>query len=157
MFLTRDYILANELVEKMGIHIANISMLRKRYFDDDDAFNIRKMNNSLFINIKTRKLPKYIKRGIRDHEFTDLSNLMLCTYIKSEFKVTERELSNSGIVIGKVKVAGKLFYVFDPEFAQQVSQRIPYILNLKEKNECTAAGTIQGSVQLSKNKFFTWY
>jgi hypothetical protein len=157
MFLDKKYILANELVQKMGIHIANVSMLRKSFEHNDDYYSIRKMNNCSFVSAKAYNLPNNIKQGIKDHKFTDVSNKLPCTYFKSEFNVTERELTKSGIVLGKMTIAGKKFYVFSNEFVQNLHDKVGYILDAKENEKCLKDSSIDGSVQLSRNKFFAWY
>lgn len=156
MFLDKKYILANELVEKMNIHIANISMLSKQ-FEDNDYGHVIKMNNCTFINSESRQLPHNIEVGLFAHKYTDMSNKLPCTYVKSEFEVTEREWFKSGIVVDKVVIAGKKFYVFDKEFVKTMKRKVPYVLDAAETAECTAKGYIEGSIQLSKNKFFVWY
>lgn len=157
MFLNKNFVLANELVEHMCIHIANISMLRQAFEDNDDFYNIQKMNNCTLINSKARALPNNIKVGLSTGKFTDLSDKLPCTYVREEYGVTERELFSSGIVTSKVKIAGKDFYVFNPEFVKNLQNRVGYVLDAQETNECQASGQINGSIELSKNKFFVWY
>lgn len=156
MFLESKYILANELIEKMNIHIANISMLAKD-FEDSDCGTIVKMNNCTFINTKSRHLPHNIMVGAIANEFTDMSDKLPCTWVRDEYPMTEKEMYNSGIVVDKVKIAGKQFYVFDKEFVQKMKRKIGYVLDAEETKYCTEKGQIEGSIQLSKNKFFTWY
>lgn len=157
MFLNKKYILANELVQKMGIHIANISMLRNQFEDEDDYATIVKMNNCNFVKSGSPKLPRNISSGISNHTFTDMSNKLPCTFIRTEYEVTERELSKSGLIKGKVKVAGKEFYEFTEEFVQKVKNKIVYTLDKNETMECFSKGQIDGYVQVSNNKFLTWY
>ena len=159
MFLEKKFILANELVKKMKIHIANISMLRNTYSSSEDIYTIKKLNNCTFINTASEKLPNNILQGIKKHgdELTDMSDKLPCTYIRSEYGMTEKELMKSGIVIKKVKVASKDFYVFNPEFVKTMKNKIGYVLNAGETKYCSEHGEIEGSIKLSKNKFFTWY
>jgi hypothetical protein len=56
-----------------------------------------------------------------------------------------------------VDVSGKDFYVFSPEFVKNLQNRMCYVLDERETQECTAAGQIIGSIELSKNKFIVWY
>lgn len=156
MFLNKKYVLGNELVEKMGIHIANISMLAKE-FEHNDYGHVIKMNNCTFINRDSRQMPHHIVVGLFAHEYTDMTNKLPVTYVKSEFGVTEREWFKSGIVTEKVEVAGKKFYVFNDEFVKTMKRMVPYVLDAKETEECTRKGQIKGSIQLSKNKYFVWY
>ena len=157
MFLQSKYILANELVQKMDIHIANISMLRKHFEDLGDEVTMIKKGNCTFINTKSVELPNNIQVGILTNEFTDMTDKLPCTWVKNEYEMTERELFKSGLVIDKQKIAGKDFYVFAPEYAKKLKWKIPYILNKEETDMCFAKGQIDGFVQLGKNKFFTWY
>lgn len=157
MFLHKKYILANELVQKMNIHIANISMLRNQFTDDDDFTTIMKMNNCAMINTSSKKLPHNIMEGIRKNTFTDMSDKLPCTWVRSEYEMTERELLSSGIVIKKTKIAGKDFYIFNQEFVKTMYNKVPYILDEKEMIECTNKKQILGHIPLGKNKFFVWY
>jgi len=157
MFLNKKYILANELVQKMGIHIANISMLRNEFEDQDDMSTIIKMNNCNFIKSGSHKLPNNIAMGIAANEFTDMSNKLPCTWVRTEYEVTEKELQKAGIITGKIKVAGKDFYEFTEEWVAKVKNKIVYTLDKNETMSCMDKGQILGYVQVSKNKFLTWY
>jgi putative SOS response-associated peptidase YedK len=156
MFLNKKYILANELVEKMGIHIANISMLMKEYEDTDNGTFV-KMNNCTFINSNDATLPNNIKIGMQNNQFTDMTNKLPCTFVRSEYEITEKELFKSGMVTKKVEVAGKDFYEFAPEFVEKMKYKIGYVLDEAETMDCYRKKQILGYTQLSKNKYFTWY
>jgi len=157
MFLSKKYILANELVQKMNIHIANISMLRNQFTDDEDYTTIMKMNNCNMINTNSKKLPHNIMEGIQKNTFTDMSDKLPCTWVKSEYEMTELELFKSGIAIGKEKIATKDFYIFNQDFVKMMYNKVPYILDEKEMLECTSKKQILGNIQLGSNKFFVWY
>lgn len=157
MFLNKKYILANELVQKMGIHIANISMLTKQYEDNDDYGHFIKMNNCTFINTKSSVIPHNLEVGILTNQFTDMSDKLPCTWVKMEYGVTEKELFKAGIVTEKVKIAGKDFYVFDKEFVAKMNRKIGYVLNEEETMDCFNKGQILGYTKLAKDKYFTWY
>jgi len=157
MFLPKKFILANELVEKMGIHIANISMLRQEFEDRDNMYDIQKINNCSFINTKSRQLPNNIMVGILSNKFTDMSNKLPCRYVSEEYNATERELTNAGIITGKVTVCGKKFYEFTDEFVETVKGKLTYTLDKAELGYCLMHNQIIGYVQLSKNKYLTWY
>jgi hypothetical protein len=156
MFLNTKYVLANEVVQKMGIHIANISMLAKE-FEDNDYGHVVKMNNCTFINSKSNQLPHNILVGILANDYTDMSDKLPCTWVRTEYGMTEKEMLKADIIFGKVKIAGKDFYHFKPEFVKTMKKKIGYVLDAEETKYCTEKGQILGSVQLSKNKFFTWY
>lgn len=157
MFLHKKYILANELVQKMGIHIANISMLRQQFEDADDFGSIIKMNNCSFISTMCNHLPNNIKVGILNNTFTDMSDKLPCTFVKTEYGITEKELFKVGFVIDKVKICGKDLYVFDKKFVKKMHNKIGYVLDKEETEDCFKKELIDGYTMLSKNKFFTWY
>jgi hypothetical protein len=156
MFLKNTYILANELVQKMDIHIANISMMVKDH-EDDDSGTFIKMNNCTFINTKAADLPSNIKVGIYENDFTDMTDKLPCTFARMEYGITEKEFFNSGMVTKKVEIAGKDFYQFTPEFVQKMKYKIGYVLDEAETMECYRKKQILGYTQLSKDKYFTWY
>lgn len=157
MFLDKKYILANELVEKMGIHIANISMLRKLFEHNGNTYDMVKRNNCTFINTKSRHLPNNIMKGINSNILTDMSDKLPRTYVVSEFGITEHELQKSGILKEKIKISSKDFYVFQPDFVKEIKGKIPYILDREETLQCFKNKDILGYIELSKNKFLTWY
>jgi hypothetical protein len=157
MFLHNKFILANELVQKMNIHIANISNLLKQYECSGYYSVMIKMNNCTFINTHSSILPNNIKVGIAKNEFTILTNKLPKSFVHWEYPVTEKELFKSGIVVDKIKIAYKEFYVFDTEFVKKLNKKIGYILNKNETMCCYEKGQIEGFIELGKNKFFTWY
>lgn len=155
MFLSKKYILANELVQEMGIHIANISMFTKNLAEHD--LTAIKMGNCTFLNSNSVTLPKNITTAVLLNSFTDMSDKLPCTWVKSEYELREKELFKSGLVIDKVTIANKHFYVFAPEYAKKFKYKVPYILTEKEKNYCYINNQIDGSIQLGKDRFFSWY
>lgn len=156
MFLHKNYILSNELTQKMGIHIANISMLRKQ-FEDDDSGTVIKRNNCTFINIKANNLPNNIRVGISQNTFTDMTNKLPCTFVRNEYSLSDKELMQSSIIKEKTKIAGKDFYVFTDEFVKQMKNKNGYVLNKAETMECINNGDIDGYIQITNKKYFTWY
>lgn len=161
MFLSSNYILGNELVERMGINIANVSIMSKRFEDENDHTTVVKMNNCNFIKSDSPKLPKYIQNGIKELKsqspFVDFSDKLPCTWFRSEFELSDKDCMNSDIIKDKVKVYGKEFYVFDQKFIDAVKDRISYMLDEKETKECWNNKQIEGYVKISKKKYMTWY
>ena len=160
MFLSKNYVLASELVQAMGIALHSVCNMRQDFEYSDDKYSIRTMNNCMLINKKAYHLPNNIKQGIKKHEhkLTDLSNKLPCTWVKAQYGVSESLLMRSGIVIDKITIAkNRRFYVFNDEFVKLMKNRIPYILDAKEMEKCAAEGSIAGSIKLNSNKFFTWY
>lgn len=156
MFLNKKYILANELAQNMKMHIANISNYAKSFGDDDYGHTI-KMNNCTFIDTTSLQLPHNFLVGILTNEYVDMSDKLPCTWVKDEYNMTEKEMLKANMIFGKVKVAGKEFYHFLPEFVEQMQRKIGYVMDLKETEECIRLKQIQGSIKLTRNKFFTWY
>ena len=157
MFLDSKYILANELTNKMDIHVANISMMRSVFEDNNDFYSMPKKNNCTFINTKANNLPNNIKIGILTNSFTDMSDKLPCTYVRTEYGMTQKEMEKADMIIGKVKISGKDFYQFKPEFVKKMKRKIGYILEEHEAIDCFNKDQIDGYVKLSKNKYFSWY
>lgn len=157
MFLNENYILANELVQKMGIHIANISVYRKRFEDENDLGTIKKMGDCNFINKASEKLPLTIMNGVRAHEFTDMTDKLSAPFVKTEWDLSYNELYDAGVITEQKFICGKRFYVFDHDFIKKVKRKICYVLNEKETKECFDKELIDGYIKISKKKYLTWY
>lgn len=157
MFKGKEFVLGNELTQKMGISIANVSMIRRELEAAGNVSAITSLNNCTFVDTTCKELPKFFKQGIANNTFTDLSNKLPVTFIEEEFKATEKELLRSGVVTEKIKIAGKNFYVFSDEFINSVKGKVVYTLDKEDKDLCLASGDIEGFIELSKNKFLTWY
>ncbi|WXB47921.1 hypothetical protein WCWAEYFT_CDS0219 [Vibrio phage VB_VaC_TDDLMA] len=161
MFLSSNYILGNELVQRMDINIANVSIMSKRFEEENDHTTVIKMNNCNFIKSDSPKLPQYIQKGIQDlslnKPFVDFSDKLPCTWFRSEFELSDKDCINSDIIKDKVKLFGKEFYVFEQSFIDAVKDRICYILDANETKECWNKKQIEGYVQISKKKYMTWY
>ena len=157
MFLKKDYILANELVQQMDIHIANISIMRNNYESGDDYTTIVKMNNCSFVNTKSSRLPRNIANGIKAGKFTDVSDKLPCTHMLKEYGITMCELKRAGIIEERINICGKYFYKFKADFVELMQTRIPYILDESEVFDCKRKGEIDGYVKLGRDKYLSWY
>ena len=157
MFLNKSYILANELVDQMDINIANISILRNHFENEDDFTTIVKMKNCNFIKKDSTKLPANIKKGIAQYQFTEMYNKLPCSWVNEEFPISDTKWIKSGIVKEKITIKGKQFYVFSDEFITTTHKKIVYMLNKEETEKCTQLNQIEGSIQISNDKFITWY
>lgn len=149
--LNNKSILSNELVQKMGIHIANISML--------ESPNIVKMGNCNFLQPDDLFLPKNIKQFIRVNAgtFTNLENMLPCKFARDELEVSEKHLLDSEIVEKIVEVAGKQFYKFSDNFVQRIHKKVLYVLDKEEFEDCLKTKSITDYIQLTKNKYLTMY
>lgn len=159
MFLSKNYILVNELSKKMGITHANFSILKAKLEDEGDEHTFIKYGNALFIDKTSSNIPKNIKECIAmyENELTNFEKMLPVTYIKSEYGVSERELKNAGIIEGVVVIEGKKFFKFTDEFVKNMKNKILYVLNEQETNECYKKGQIEGFIKLNKDKYLTWY
>lgn len=157
MFLENNYILSNELVQKMNIHIANISMLKQDLENNGNVEDIIKMNNCTFINKNSRYLPKNIRIGILQNDFTDISDKLPCTYALEIFECNNKEITTSGIVKEKISIAGKNFYVFTQKFIDTIQGKVVNVLDYDDTMDCYRDKQIDEYIRLSKNKFITWY
>lgn len=161
MFLTDNYILSSEFIDRTGIHVAYISKVIKLLEDDNDSTTIIKMNACNFIKSNSGKLPNNIQKAIIKETaikpFYNFSNKLPVHWLKQEYNVTEKEWFKSGIVEDKVTIHGKIFYVFSDDFIRRTKNCICYVLDKEETQKCTQNGQIENSIQLSNNKFMTWY
>jgi len=157
MFLNEKFILGNELVQQIGIHIANISMLRSKYVHGDDKYTIIKMNDCTFINTHANKLPRNIKDAVKEHEFTPMYNKLPATYVNTHIQATKRQLTKCGMIEDEVLVAGKRFYVFNDEVVERIGAHVPYILTHDETMSCKENNQIIDYIKMTNNRYFTWY
>jgi hypothetical protein len=164
MFLSNDYVLSNEIVEKSGIHIANISMGIKQLEDaDSKSGSVVKYGNCTFLNKQAKTLPTYLKNYIHNPlwTFTDFSDKLPVTYLQAElgvpFKDIQEGFKRDGTDISVKDIAGKQFAVFPKEFVEKMKDSTWYILSEEDFNECLNAGDIDGGFKVKKGKFLSWY
>lgn len=159
MFLSNQYVLANELVQYMDIHIANVSKVINDLELAGDCSTIVKINSYTFIR-DSNNLPNNFRQALRtgfyENRFTDVSKMVPSTWLRTELDVTPKELVDAGIA-KSVLVAGKPMVEFTEEMYLKLRRSVPYILNAAETEECFNNKQIDGYVQLKKNKFLTWY
>lgn len=164
MFLSKNYILSNEIVQKAGIHIANISMSIKTLEDSDTKSGLAvKLGNCTFLNKQAKNLPTYIKNYMDNPEwsFEDFSDKLPVTYVASEFGVPankiEEAFKKSNYLESVETIAGKKFFKFTKEFRDLMEDKTWYILSKEEAEDCLKNGEIDGFTPLYKEKYFTWY
>lgn len=157
MFLEKTYVLGNEIAEKMGINIANISMLSKELENKGNLDDTIKLGNCTFINKESNYLPNNIKKALNNFEFECMSDKLPCRFVHQEFGISKAKLIASGIVEKTIQISGKKFYVFDKEFILKTKGKVFYVLNEEETEICIEQNQIDGFVKLSNNKYLTWY
>ena len=160
MFLTKNYVLSNELVQEMDIHIANISMLHKQLEGNENISAVIKMGQSTFIDRTSPDLPNNIKLGLRLRDYTDMSNKLPLSYFLKEMRLTRAKLKDilkNKYVLGIVTICEKEFIEFSHDFVQKTKECILYPLDTKETSECITDNSIDGYTKLTDNCFLTWY
>jgi hypothetical protein len=164
MFLSNDYVLSNEIVQKSGIHIANISMgIKTLQESDSKSGSVVKYGNCTFLNKQAKTLPTYLKNYIHNPlwTFTDFSNKLPVTFLQAElgvsFKDIQSAMKKNGIDVKIEEVSGKQFAVFPVEFVEEMRDSTWYILPEDEYLECLKSGDIEGGFAISKSRYFTWY
>jgi hypothetical protein len=157
MFLGKKFILGSELTHKMGIHFANVSILRKELEDRDNTQDIKRLNNCTFISRNGFDYPRNIREGLDKFDLVDCSDKLPKTYIKSEFNLNVQDLKIAGIYKDEIDIYGKKLVQFTPEFVKQVEGCVVYILCEAEAHECLADKSIDGMIKISKKKYITWY
>jgi hypothetical protein len=162
MFLNSNYVMASELTQKMDINISNISMIHKKFKDEENYSSIVKMGSSLFID-KTAELPKYIRLGIDKYDFTDISCMLPSGYVQSEFNLVPKEITKLiqdctvSEFVGSCRITDKLMIQFSKEFVEKIKDYVVYPLNYNDTIECLINGDIKDCIELTKNKYLTWY
>jgi hypothetical protein len=164
MFLGKEYILGNEISEKLNIHIANISILAKLLEDTDD---VKQYGNCTFIKATSKNLPNNIKEGIRNHKFTDFTGILPLSYFLKEFELNAKQLEKSKITkeIFDMKFESKksktesnsikkTFIKFTDEFINEVKGKVLYSLPKNELQENLQY--IDGHIEIG-TKVLVWY
>jgi hypothetical protein len=157
MFLSKNYVLASEVVDLLGLSIANISNIRRVFENSNDFHSIKKMKDCVFLNVNCNKFSKNITRCLETNTFTDMSNKLPVSWVREEYGMTPISMIKSGISRGEVIVQGKRFIEFEDEFVSLMQNKIGYVLDEKETNDCFRRGLIEGYIKLGTNKYFTWY
>lgn len=164
MFLSNNYVLSNELTEKANIHIANISSLIKTLEESRNAaanLAFQKMGNCTFLKKDSKLYPMNIRNYLNGYHFTDMSDKIPSTYLRTELGVSYDKIVKAfkvnGIEVKEETISGKRFTVFPKEFANKMKDKTWYVLNVEDYNECLKNGDIDGGISLGKGKYVTWY
>lgn len=156
MFLDKRYVLGNELAEIGNFHIANISMIVKKFHDNDNYSDAKNLGNCTFIN-SDAELPKHIIKLL--HKCTPMNNKLPMTYLTKELKLNKDKilLALKDYITSTERIGGKEFVVFTDEFVQIFKDKVHYVLNKSETDEALKNDYIDGFIQLSRNNFLVWY
>lgn len=164
MFLNSNYVLANEIVQNAGIHIANISNMIKQLENTNEREGVVvKYGNCTFINKTAKNLPNNLKEYIEypGWTLTDFANKLPVTYLQSELGVSydllKESFGENGYDLGETEVAGKKFVVFPESFKKKMEGMTLYVLNEDDYHSCLENDDIQGGFALNAKKYLTWY
>lgn len=161
LFLRTNYVLGNELVEKMNINIGNLSSAKKDLEEVDNYSAIIKLGNCLFVDKNSPHLPNNIQEGLKKYEFTDMTDKLPLSYINEQWGVNRSTVENLIDTREEFKeinvLADKAFVVFDQKFSTDLYSTNVSVLSKKEKEECEEENLIDGSLQLTVNKYLGWY
>ena len=157
MLLNNDYVLSDEVVNKVKCTRSLISNIIRHLEDSGDMSSVIKMGQFTFLKRSSDKFTKKINETLQDDDYTDMYNKLPKPYFDREYNIKESELLKTDIIKGTTKICGKKFYVFNDWFINKMKKKVMYILDDAETNSCTINKQIDGHIKLSKNKNLTWY
>lgn len=154
MTTLKNYFLANEVTDRLGISIANISSPNILYRKDDENTWVKRGNcifNSLF---DISHLSKNTQEFIRNNKLMDCSKLIPVSYLMKEFNTTELTLRIFGNV--DYKYGKKLLFL--NKFGQKIfNEKINDILPIQECKDLKASGDIEDYIPLNKSEALYYY
>ena len=159
--------MASELTNHMNISSSNTSALMKKLHSIGDTTSAIKLGVSIFLDKTSINLPnnykKGISEGIENNIFTSMYNMLPYNYVMNEFNITDKEAKelinddNIPEFQEELFVDGKRMIRFSDDFIQEVKDCVLYALGEEETKECYKNNSIDGYMQLSRNKYITWY
>ncbi len=157
MFIKENYILGNELAQISNFNIANISMFVKKLHEEENFEDVKQLGNCTFINKNYSKLPKYLIKNT--NKCTDISNKLPVSFLKKEFSLQKDVIIKAlkQYITRECTIAGKEFIEFNSEFVSKFKNKIYYVLGRNEMQEALQDKTIDGFIELQRNKFLVWY
>ena len=152
MFNREKCILGQELAEVGNMNIANISMII-----NDLGSDVTQFGNCNYINVTSPNIPLYILKHV--YKCTNVQNILPMTYLTKEFNTTKSIIldSLSNYIVKVHNIANKELIEFSTEFIQKFENKVHYVLNKKETDECLKEQLIDGFIYLDKNRFLVWY
>jgi len=164
MFLSKNYVLANEVVQHAGIHIANVSNMIKLLEDANESEGVVvKYGNCTFINRDAKNITNSFKEYIKTPglKLTDFSDKLPITYVQTvlgvSFEILQESFGVNGFDLGEIVIAGKRFAIFPKSFVTLTKGKILYVLSKEDYISCLNNGDIQGGFALNSKKYLTWY
>ena len=150
----KNYFLANEVTERLGISIANISSPNLLYRKDDENVWVKRGNcifNSLY-NID--HLSKNTQSFIRNNELMDCSKLIPVSYLVQELKTNELNLQ----IFGKIEFKYGKKLLFLNSFGDKIfNKKINDVLPIEDCKELKNSGDIEDYIPLNKKDALYYY
>lgn len=155
LYLTENHILATELCEMVGIHMANISNLKLP--------SILKFGNSPIINKFDVNLPPKIRNHVLNLNLTTLKNKIPLTYFKTQYNLSNDEILTH--IADRIEIiAGKKFIVYKDEFINKIKNKnkykldkMIYIANKSEFNEFEKMYNDLEYIKVNSKKYIILY
>lgn len=158
MFLSNDFVLGNELHEKMNFSKSVISIARAELADKGFHDTIIKLAGTTAVNINDHRLPKYVQPS-KDISFTRLTDRLPIAYLRNEVGFDEDTLKRIG---GREEVVSNVrLWVFEPEFVETIHKRnkntVFCDLTKDEYEKYSKNGSIVSAVKVKNNRYLGWY
>lgn len=154
MTTLKNYFLANEVTDRLGISIANISSPNLLYRKDDESVWVKRGNcifNSIY-NID--HLSKNTQEFIRNNKLMDCSKLIPVSFLMQEFNTTELTLR----IFGNVEYRFGKKLLFLNKFGDKIfNKKINDVLPIKECEELKASGDIEDFIKLNRTEALYYY
>ena len=157
MFL-KNYVLANEFLEKSQIKSGNIGNIKRELEKDYDFSTMKKLGNVVYIKKDSLKLPLYFRKHLSE-EYINTNNMLPVSYLKESLGLSEKLCK---ILLLKLPLKVEIIFnkrmaIFTDDFVKELTGKIPYILNEQETFELMKSKDINGYIKLDKKHYFTWY
>lgn len=142
MFLDKNFVLTAEFAKVCDITINNFSKWYNSYPDLVDYGYLYKFGDCTFFrkNIPILLTSWKEKLKIHEAELTDFSDKLPLNYLKTEFGFDEKFAKKTGLGT-RVKIAGKNFIQFNPDFASSQKRKVWVRVTDEELKECEDEGT----------------
>jgi len=157
MFIREKVVLSSELAEHGNMNIANISMLINDMNSKGNVGDVTLFGNCNYIKVTSPDIPLYVLKHV--YKCTDVQNMLPVTYLTKEFNVSKKVITKSlsQYIVKEHTIAKKHLIEFTDEFISKFNEKVHYILNQKETDECLQQKLIDGFIYLDKNRYLVWY
>ena len=153
MFLTKDYIYQREFTVKRGVTINNLSNLFKKNPEAYDNGDVVTQGQGVFFRKDSKILGPIYGELAKTQEYTDFSNKLLCSHLRSEYKCKMKYLEPYG---KQIEVCGAKVFEFNENFVKKYDG-VWYPVEGEELKELLEEMPDLGHFQVAKNQFVVVY